>query len=110
MKFVKVAEVQEFAAIAKKKIDFNGTEILLVRKKDVYYAVNNRCPHMGGSLYDGKFKGDAVFCPKHGSGFNLKTGEVIEQGKLLFIKVNVKNIQTYPVKIEGNEIFIGIES
>jgi len=110
MNFVKVAEIREFAAVAKKKIDFNGTEILLVRKKDAFYAINNRCPHMGGSLYDGKIEGETIFCPKHGSGFNIKTGEVTEQGKLLFIKVNVKKIQTYPVKIEGNEILIGIES
>ncbi len=110
MNFVKVAEIQEFTAVAKKKVEVNGIEILLVRKKDVYYAVSNRCPHMGGSLYDGKIEGDAVFCPKHGSGFNLKTGEVVEQGKLLFIKVKVNQITTFPVKIEGNEIFIGIES
>ena len=109
MKYVSVAKTDEIAEGGKKKISLNGETILLVKIQNSYYAVDNKCPHMGGSLYDGNLEGSQIICPKHGSIFDVTTGEVVKSGKLFFINVKVHNIKQYEVKIENTDIMIGIE-
>ena len=110
MKYIPVAKQSDFTATNKKKVTLEDTDILLVKIQDDYYAVNNKCPHMGGSLYDGKLEGTHVVCPRHGSIFDVTNGDVVEAGKILFVTIKVDNVQTYPVKVEGDSILIGIES
>lgn len=109
MKYFKIAQTTEFSAGSKMKISWEGKDILLTNIQDEYYAIDNTCPHMGGSLYDGNLEGSHITCPKHGSVFDVKTGEVVQQGKLLFIKVKVHDLHSYPVKIDGTDILIGTE-
>ncbi|NLA87005.1 MAG: hypothetical protein GX847_06940, partial [Clostridiales bacterium] len=47
--------------------------------------------------------------PKHGTAFDVRTGKVSVNGKLLFIKLKVVDVQSYPVKIEGSDILIGVD-
>ncbi len=109
MKYIKIAQTTELSKRKKKKIAFENREILLVNIEGSFYAVDNKCTHMGGSLYDGNLEGNNIICPKHGSVFDVRTGEVAQSGKILFINVKVKDLHTYPVKIEGGDILIGIE-
>ncbi|MHC1773470.1 MAG: Rieske (2Fe-2S) protein [Flexilinea sp.] len=109
MKFVKIAQASEFNGNSKKKILFNEREILLVRIKKMFYALDNKCPHMGGSLFDGDLEGNNIVCPRHGSVFDVRTGEVVRPGKLLFVKVKVNAVHSYPIKMEGDDILIGTE-
>ena len=109
MKYVKVAQKNELTEGTKKKVSIEGIEILIANIGNEYFAVDNKCPHMGGSLYDGKHEGSMIICPRHGSIFDLKTGEVVKGGKLLFMNVKVKNLKKYAVKVEGDEIFVGLE-
>lgn len=109
MMYKKVALTGELQPGEKKKISLDGKEILLVNIEGMFYAVDNKCPHMGGSLVEGNLEGSNVVCPKHGSAFNVKTGEVMESGKMFFIDVKVKNLKAYPVKVEGEDISIEIE-
>ena len=109
MKYVKTAQAIELGPGNKKKVSLEGKEILLTNINDSYYAVDNTCTHMGGSLYDGNLDGSNIVCPRHGSTFDVKTGKVITRGKLFFVKVKVHDLQSYPVKIEGADIMIGIE-
>lgn len=109
MKYVKVARTSEIAAGSKQKITLDNAEILLVNVNGSYYAINSKCPHMGGSLYDGDLESDMIVCPRHGAAFNVTTGKNVRDAKILFAKIKVKDAQTYPVKIEGADILIGIE-
>ncbi|MEE9167999.1 MAG: Rieske (2Fe-2S) protein [Candidatus Neomarinimicrobiota bacterium] len=43
-----------------------------------YFALDNTCPHRGGSLGWGKLNGEVVTCPWHGWEFNCRTGEALE--------------------------------
>jgi 3-phenylpropionate/trans-cinnamate dioxygenase ferredoxin component len=63
----------------------------------------------GGSLCYGNLEGCNIICPKHGSVFDVRTGKVAQNGKMLFIKVKVKDLHAYPLKIEGTDILVGIE-
>ncbi len=109
MEYIKVAETTELSAGNKKKISVEGKDILLTNIQNSYYAIDNTCPHMGGSLYDGDLDGSHIICPKHGSIFDVTSGKAIQGGKFLFIKIKVDDVKSYPVKIEGTDIMIGIE-
>lgn len=109
MKYVKVANTIDVPEGNKMKISLEGKTILLTNINNSYYAVDNKCPHMGGSLYDGKLMDNHIVCPRHGSVFDVTNGEVVKSGKLLFINVKVHKLDQYPVKIENTDIMIGIE-
>ena len=109
MKYVKVARTSEIAVGSKQKIALDNVEILLTNIDGLYYAINNKCPHLGGSLYDGDLESDMIVCPRHGSAFNVTTGKNVRDAKILFAKIKVKDAQAYPVKVEGADILIGIE-
>jgi len=38
----------------------------------------------------------------------VKTGKLVSPGKLLFMKVNPHDAKSYPVKVEGDDILVGI--
>ena len=113
--FIEVGKTGEFEDGTKKKVLIQGHEILLVRVEDKYYATDNRCPHLGGDLSAGMLQGTVATCPRHGSQFDLRDGEVVRwlKGSGLFVAVAKalkppKPLNTYNVKIEGDAILIEI--
>jgi 3-phenylpropionate/trans-cinnamate dioxygenase ferredoxin subunit len=60
-----------------KRFDAAGLRIALVRIGDEYFAVGDRCSHEDYSLADGEVWPDEceLECAKHGSTFDLRTGE-----------------------------------
>lgn len=109
MDYVKIAETDDFTKENKMQIFIQGKEILLTKVEGNYYAINNRCTHMGGSLYNGRLVGREIICRRHHTRFDVTTGKVSKSAKILFIKMVATDTVTYPVKIEGTDILIGIE-
>jgi len=109
MNYVKIADINEIPIGSKKKIETAMGTILVVNIRGDFYALDNKCPHMGGSLGDGTLEGNHIICPKHGATFDVTTGKNVQGAKIAFIKANVKDARSYPLKVEGNEILIGIE-
>ena len=62
----------------------------------------------GGSLYDGELTGNEIICPKHHTKFDVRSGKIVDIGKILFITLNAKDTVSYPVKLEGTAILIGL--
>lgn len=96
-----------------KMVLVQGKEILLARVVDQYYAADNRCPHMGGNLSQGKLDGTIVTCPRHGSQFDLKDGQVVRWTTwpsalvaLDQVRSRKRPLPVYPVVIEGDQIMI----
>jgi len=108
MAFVAAAATSELANGAMKAVDIGGQELLLAKIEDAYYAVARRCTHMAENLCDGKLEGRIVTCPRHGARFDVTTGKAVGKARLLFIATTPKNLATYPVKIDGAEVLIGL--
>ena len=94
MDYTKVLTVDAIANGSKRIVFVEDKKMLLARVEDRYYAIDNVCPHMGGSLGDGILKGYIITCPKHGSQFDIREGQVVKRGKIAFIKVKVENCNT----------------
>jgi len=109
MGFVKVTDTAGLAAGEKKMVVVNGVEILLCNIDGSYYAMANKCPHMGGSLVKGILEDGIITCPRHGSKFDVKTGKAVGGPKILFMKFKVKDDRSYPLKLDGKDIFLELD-
>jgi 3-phenylpropionate/trans-cinnamate dioxygenase ferredoxin subunit len=109
MQYFKAARTGEIKDGQKKKVSVENKVILLTNIQDKYYAIDNKCPHRGGSLYDGRLEGNNIICPRHGSVFDVRTGEAVKGAKIALINIKVGDTTAYPVKIEDDDILIGME-
>jgi len=108
MNFVAVATTSELANGAMKAVDIGGQELLLAKLENAYYAVARRCTHMAENLCDGTLEGRVVTCPRHGARFDVTNGKAVGKAKLLFMSTTPKDLATFPVKIDGTEVLIGL--
>ncbi len=112
---VDVGKTSELEDGTTKEVLAQGHEILLARVADKYYAGDNRCPHMGGKLSQGKLEGTVITCPRHGSQFDLRTGQVVRwlKGSGLASMIGKvlkppRPLARYNVKVEYDRIWIEI--
>ena len=73
--------------------------ILLCRIAGKYHAVSNICSHARVLLSKGRLRGTTITCPLHGARFDVTSGKCL--GGPAF-----QDIASYPVRDEGNEIFV----
>jgi 3-phenylpropionate/trans-cinnamate dioxygenase ferredoxin component len=108
MEYIKVADKAELPANKMILVVVDGKEVLLANVDGSYYAITNKCTHLGGSLSKGSLDGSIVTCPRHGARFDVKTGQAVADARIGFIKMGVKDETSYTVKVEGTDIFVGI--
>src|ERR1700682_4966552 len=75
--------------------------IALFRINGAYHAIDDLCPHMGASLSGGYVENNIVTCPWHAWRFRVTDGTWADCPRV--------KIGSYPVKVEGDDILIGIE-
>ena len=68
----------------KKLVTVGNTKVLLLRKGERLYAVDNRCPHMKKPLsIVGKWDGTHITCRLHRARFDVRTGSRDKKAWLL---------------------------
>jgi 3-phenylpropionate/trans-cinnamate dioxygenase ferredoxin subunit len=108
MDYVKVADISQLPPNKMIIVVVGGKEVLLAKVDGSYYAIANKCTHLGGSLATGVLDGSIVACPKHGACFDIKTGKAVGEAKIGFMKMKVKDEAGYTVKVEGTNVLVGI--
>jgi len=99
--FIEAGKAGELAPGTMKRIDIRGRRILLANVGGRFCAADDTCTHEEASLSTGALKGELVKCPLHGSRFNVCTGKALEEPA-------EENLRTYPVRLEGERILIGL--
>ena len=97
--WVQMARAAEVKPGSMKRVMIEGHALLLVNVDGRYYTVDDTCTHEDASLSSGSLRGEFVKCPLHGSRFNVITGAVLDDPA-------EQDLQTYPVKIVGDAIFV----
>ena len=74
---VEVCALDELPDGGARRYDGDGIRVAMVRIGDDVYAIGDRCSHADVSLSEGEVDPDArtIECIKHGSTFDLRTGE-----------------------------------
>ncbi len=98
---VEAGKTGELGPGTMKRLELKGRRILLANVDGRFYAADDTCTHEEASLSTGFLKGPLVKCPLHGSRFNVCTGEVLEEPA-------EDNLRTYPVRVEGDRILVGL--
>ncbi|MDL2409384.1 MocE family 2Fe-2S type ferredoxin [Rhizobium calliandrae] len=84
------------------RFDHEGRTFAIYRSpEDQYFATDGLCTHERVHLSDGLVMDDIIECPKHNGRFSYKTGEA--RGAPVCV-----NLNTYPIKIDGDRIMIGL--
>ena len=73
-------------------------DVLLVKKRETFYAFETRCPHQRKPLEGSWVENDKIVCPMHQYRFSLKDGR--GHGMCL---------DRYPLRISNDGVFIGKE-
>jgi nitrite reductase/ring-hydroxylating ferredoxin subunit len=101
MGFVKVVSAKDLKADEMIRAEAEGKDICIANVGGKFYAIGNRCTHMGCSLSDGTLRGERVTCACHGSTFNVVTGAVVKGPAQ-------KSEPAYEVRIEKDQIFVNV--
>ena len=84
-----------------RRFDVAGHRIALVRIEDDFYALGDQCSHEDFSLSEGEVWADEreLECPRHGSTFDLTTGEPCSLPATTPVPV-------YEVEVDGDEVAV----
>ena len=95
----KVAETKDLPAGSAKAVEVNGKQVALFNLDGKYYAIDDACTHVGGSLAEGSVDGNEVTCPLHGATFDITSGKVTGEPA-------EDDVKEYHVIVEGEDIKI----
>lgn len=99
--YSKVAQLTDIPPGKMKCVVVNSRRVLLANCGGVIYAADESCTHEEASLCLGSLRGEWVKCPLHGSKFNLRTGEVMDEPA-------DTPLRTHDVKVQGHDILVRI--
>ena len=100
-RFVKVASLADLPPGTSLVVLVGDRSIALFNVNGSVYAIDNVCPHAGGSLARGGLNGTIVTCPLHGWRFDVRTG----QSPYL----PGEQLRTFPVLVVEGKIEVGVE-
>lgn len=99
---VEVGEISTLRRDRGIRVTVGEERIAIFRIGDDVYAIGDVCSHAEASLAEGEVFGTDVECPRHGSEFDLKTGEPLS------LPATVP-VPTYQVTVEDEVVFLHLE-
>jgi len=82
-------------------VEINAKSIALYQVDGEIFATDNICTHGNARLCDGFLEGHEIECPLHQGKFDIRNGKAM-------CAPLTEDIRIYPVKIEGDRVFIEI--
>jgi 3-phenylpropionate/trans-cinnamate dioxygenase ferredoxin component len=82
-------------------VELDGKPLVIVRSEGEVYALDEFCTHEEVSLVDGEIYDHTVECWLHGSCFDLRSGKPTGPPA-------TKPLSTYPVRIDGDDIYVAV--
>jgi 3-phenylpropionate/trans-cinnamate dioxygenase ferredoxin subunit len=98
-------EVGELSTLPRERgirVTVGEQRVAMFRVGDDVYAIGDVCSHAEASLAEGEVFGTEVECPRHGSEFDMTTGE---PGSL----PATKPVPTYEVTVEDGVVYLHLE-
>ena len=122
---IRIGTLAEFSDGELYSVKAGGTPVIVALVDGTLHAAWNHCPHLGFSLAKGpggtRFADGEVQCPWHNSRFNLCTGENLDwapgfagvtmprwSAKVIALGRKPAPLTTYPVTVEGEDVFVEI--
>ncbi len=84
-------------------VNVGGSPVALFRTEEGVFALDDICSHEYSRLSEGEVWAGEVYCQKHGSRFNLRTGAVTGLPA-------TQPVRAWAVKVESGQIWIAPRS
>jgi nitrite reductase/ring-hydroxylating ferredoxin subunit len=97
-----VTRIQELDEDLPLAASIGGTLIAVFKQGEAVYVTSNVCTHQFALMSDGYVEGEYIECPLHQGRFHIPTGKAASAPVCVDLK-------TYPVKIEGDTVFVECE-
>lgn len=85
------------------RVESNGLRAAVFRIGDEVYAIGDRCSHAEASLAAGELFDYDVECPRHGSEFDVRTGEPATLPA-------TRPVPTYDVEISDGVVYLLVDA
>lgn len=100
--WIDVCAVSDIDAEDVLRFDHESRPYAIYNSKSGFFASDDVCTHEYAHLSDGLVIGDVIECPLHQGRFHIPSGKALSPPACL-------NMRTYPVKVEGDRIYIDLE-
>ena len=98
---VRVGSVAELRARGCTLVSAGGHGIAVFAQDGRFFAVDNRCPHMGFPLNRGTVRDGLLTCHWHHARFDLEGGGTLDPF--------ADDVRTFPVKVEDDSVYIVLD-
>jgi len=99
--WVEVARVSDIPPGHAARVEIDGVAVAIFNVNGEFHAVDDTCTHQEASLSEGDLDVDrcAIECPLHGSGFDLRTGDVLSLPAVEPVRVHSVEVQDGVVRV-----------
>ena len=99
---VEIAPIADLPNERGVQVEVGEDRVAVFRSGDLVHAIRDRCSHAEASLSEGDLFDGEVECPRHGSPFDLTTGE---PGAL----PATSPVPVYPVAVKDGVVYLTVE-
>ena len=101
IEYLDIAPASELPNGERLFVEIEGKPIVIFNIAGQFYSIADICSHDDGPVGEGDLEGFDITCPRHGAGFDVRTGKVISMPAVV-------DIPAYPVKVVDEMIQLGI--
>ncbi|WOF75171.1 nitrite reductase small subunit NirD [Parvibaculaceae bacterium PLY_AMNH_Bact1] len=102
-KWVEIGKVSDVPVRGSRLIQVAGGAVAVFRTSDdSIFAIDDRCPHLGGPLSQGIVHDQRVTCPLHNLIIDLASGEGLGP--------DGGCVRTYPTDVQGDRILLDVSA
>ena len=103
MTFMKATKISDIPPGHVKVVEVGYEDVALCNIDGEIFAIADLCTHDDGPLGEGHLHDGQIECPRHGARFDVRTGAALTLPAIV-------PIPTFDVKIEGDNIFVDIDT
>lgn len=100
----RICSVTELADGEIRRFELGDVAVAVARIGTEWFAIADRCTHQDVPLSDGELSVDTceIECPKHGSCFSLRTGEVDSLPA-------TRPVPVFEVRLDGADVYVEVD-
>ena len=101
MPLVNIGPAENFPVNQGVRVEVDGQAYAVFNTTGQYYAIDDACPHRGGSFSQGTASGMTVTCPLHGARADVRTGVCSPPSS--------SDVETYDVSCDSTHLYLHID-
>jgi nitrite reductase/ring-hydroxylating ferredoxin subunit len=101
--YVEVAKIGELSEARGRTVEVKGRLIALFLLDQEPRAIDDICPHMGGSLGEGHVENGIVMCPWHAWRFRIADGVWADAPS------SGTRVETYTIRVDGERVLLRVD-